>query len=116
MKKTQTKTAKASTPKFTLNIDMTKCETLNDLLAEFAYTKLDNNIDINVNEVCAIVKDIIDDAIDDSLKELFAGHNALVVEDGVITPFDAIKVEVKKKKQNFFIRLIKRFWNWIRRK
>ena len=110
MKTTKT-TKKTVKPAFT--VDMTGCETVDDLIIAIADAKLDAGLCISKKEFETILGAILEDTIEDVIDELFDGHNALIInEDGEVEALDAFKFEVKEKKPNVF----KRFWNWLTRK
>lgn len=122
--KKTTKTVKTVKPVFT--VDITECETINDLILAFAEAKMSAGVAINETELLAIIENEINNAVCDCVEEMFGSHNALYMhEDGTLEAIDLKEYRVGKdenlnfkngvievKKPNIF----KRFWNWITRK
>lgn len=104
-------TKKTVTPAFT--VDITDCETVEDLIIKIADAKLSVGLCISEKELEAILDEQIELVVEETIEQMFDGHNALILnEDGEIEHLDAVKVEVNKKRPN----VLKRFWNWITRK
>lgn len=113
-------TKKTFKPVFT--VDMTGCDTVEDLIIAIADAKLDAGLCISRKELEAILDEQIEITVEETIEQLFDGHNALIVdENGEIEAFDAIKftpepsitceecIVVQRKKKNVF----KRFWSWL---
>lgn len=111
---------KITKPKFI--VDLTKAETYQDVLIEFAIAKTKAGVPITEDELNAIIKGSCDTMVD----QLFRSNNAVLMEEtGRIIPLtlrtlrknDVEKQEipaptteeVKEKKPGFF----KRIWNKI---
>lgn len=109
-----TKTNKTFKPAFT--VDMTDCNTVEDLIIAIADAKLDAGLCISRKELETILDEQIELAVEETIEQMFDGHNALVIdENGEIEALNAIRYTceectvVQRKKKSVF----KRFWSWL---
>lgn len=93
-------------------IDITECESVEDIIYTTILTKINSDVEITDEELTTVVSILWDNVID----RMFNGASILYMHnDGLIERIynnRVIVVKNTKKKPNVF----KRFWNWITRK
>ena len=93
-------------------IDITECESVEDIIYTTILTKINNDVEITDEELTTVASILLDNIID----RMFNGASILYMHnDGLIERIynDRVTVVKKtKKKPSVF----KRFWNWITRK
>jgi len=101
-----TKTTK-STKKPALVVDFTDEFNINHPRIAFIEAKIKQNIPFTMNDfdcICDIMKQYV-------YNKMFAEHNAVVCDNGLLIHCNAFEV-ITKKKQPWY----KRLWNWVTRK
>lgn len=115
--------------KYDYVIDMVGCVSVNDLVVEIAFVKIQNDVKLRRSEIVTLISTIVTDAIDFTMAATNTMDKISTLMKDVVTGIQSIaetkKVETKNveatkpttnveptKKPNIF----KRFWNWITRK
>lgn len=92
--------------------DFTWCETAEDAYEELLTAKYEAKVPLTNYEVGKFCEYKICQALDTFIDDLFAGHNAVIIDDDTIKSFDAVKIEVKPEKKPWY----KRIFGWFSRK
>lgn len=92
-------------------IDLTTCESAEDMYKDILYNKFYNRLPLTHYEVTKLLEYRLIDGLENLLEDMFDGKNALVIEGDEVLAFDAVKVELKEKQPWY-----KRLWNWLTRK
>lgn len=95
------KVTKKFKPAYTL--DLTNCETVEDVFYELVWTKVEAGLDIPAYQVQMIVDMEVEDSFSDLIDGLFDGNDLIITEH--------VCINCPKKAPWY-----KRFWNWIIRK
>lgn len=107
-------TKKTKKPAFkpVFTVDLTECYDAEEMYEALLTAKFEAKVPFTNYEVGKYCEYKICQALDTFIDDLFAGHNAVIIDDDTIKSFDAVKIEITPEKKPWY----KRFWNWITRK
>ena len=107
-------TKKTKKPAFkpVFTVDLTECYDAEEMYEALLTAKFEAKVPLTNYEVGKFCEYKICQALDTFIDDLFAGHNAVVIENDMVMALDAVKVKPEPEKKPWY----KRMFGWFGRK